>query len=602
MPSPAPTSPSRGARSSTTTWMPSRCSAAASAMPPIPAPAMRTRPGRIGSRSPRVRTKSTRSAVHSLPNCRRLAATLPPAATFGGAGSSCSLMKHIAGSARSCPAALATCLGLPAASSAADPNFDAVNWLPLGCDTPNLITPDSPSSASFAGDHTNLPAYYGYNTDYLYFRYRMDTNPSSGSGFDQYAWTALMQVPSGDPFRYQYGLSLNGKSDKIEIWRNTLASPVKFPQFQDAPEDLLYSVPVGSLARAVPAGTSYNGGADWFVDFAFPVSTLVEQGVIASASDLAQSLFFPATQTNPNNYNKSFLNCGFQPAATLQFSKTVTPTVALPNQVTPVTYTIDVLNTGARAANGVVVVEEAWPFPAFFQNVSVQVSTDDPNATYTTAETPNGLEVKSTTLGTGRRLTVTITAVATPGCGIADFVNKASGGATNTLGLNASAPLGSDACDGVDNDCDGQVDEGTSICDDHNACTVDTCGGSTGCSHEQIPGCVPPPGGSTGTGGGTGTGTGGTGTGGGGTGTGGGSGNNGNGGGGCSGGSCSQAPGNVAEVCGDCEDNDGDGLVDYEDPDCCERIDPLPLGRVGMRMRPKAPGGSLRLRRRPSAR
>lgn len=51
-------------------------------------------------------------------------------------------------------------------------------------------------------------------------------------------------------------------------------------------------------------------------------------------------------------------------------------------------------------------------------------------------------------------------------------------------------------------------------------------------------------------------------------------------------------------ICGDCVDNDGDGLVDYEDPDCCERIDPLTLSRMVMRMRPQAAGDSLRLRSR----
>ena len=35
-----------------------------------------------------------------------------------------------------------------------------------------------------------------------------------------YAWTALMQVPAGYRFRDQYQLSLNGKTDTIEIWRN----------------------------------------------------------------------------------------------------------------------------------------------------------------------------------------------------------------------------------------------------------------------------------------------------------------------------------------------------------------------------------------------
>jgi len=38
-----------------------------------------------------------------------------------------------------------------------------------------------------------------------------------------------------------------------------------------------------------------------------------------------------------------------------------------------------------------------------------------------------------------------------------------------------------EACDGKDNDCDGQTDETT--CDDNNVCTADSCGGDKGCKH-----------------------------------------------------------------------------------------------------------------------
>src|SRR4029450_7520043 len=122
---------------------------------------------------------------------------------------SCVVMRNDRPRARRSIAALAPRLVPPAASFAAGPNFDAVTWRPLGCDTPDLISPDSPSSASFAGDHANLPAYYAYDADYLYFRYRMDTNPASGGGFAQYVWTALMQVPSGQRFHSQHHVSLD---------------------------------------------------------------------------------------------------------------------------------------------------------------------------------------------------------------------------------------------------------------------------------------------------------------------------------------------------------------------------------------------------------
>jgi hypothetical protein len=106
-------------------------------------------------------------------------------------------------------------------------------------------------------------------------------------------------------------------------------------------------------------------------------------------------------------------------------------------------------------------------------------------------------------------------------------------------------------------------------CGDGNPCTVDVCGSSGSCELTAIAGCTVPPAGGTGTGG---PGIDGPGTGGGG-----------------------DPAGPVAETCGDCRDNDADGLVDFEDPDCCERTHSLTLRRVVMR------ADGLRLRSRPSA-
>lgn len=108
--------------------------------------------------------------------------------------------------------------------------------------------------------------------------------------------------------------------------------------------------------------------------------------------------------------------------------------------------------------------------------------------------------------------------------------------------------------------------ESTAECDDHNACTTDGCTGGV-CAHAQIPGCstcVP----TTEL---------------------------------CANGkdddcdglvdcddpNCAAAPNCqqnvVREICGDCIDNDGNGLVDYEDPACCAETTTLALRRVLLR-------------------
>src|SRR5207244_13194056 len=61
-------------------------------------------------------------------------------------------------------------------------------------------------------------------------------------------------------------------------------------------------------------GSGFKGTPDYFVDVAFPISVLIANGVVGSADELGQALFFPATAIAPTRHNKDYLNCPFLPA------------------------------------------------------------------------------------------------------------------------------------------------------------------------------------------------------------------------------------------------------------------------------------------------
>jgi hypothetical protein len=394
-----------------------------------------------------------------------------------------------------CCLAVAAAIVRPA-SAQANPDFDNVPWTAIACDNPDLIAETNPAEVSFAGDAADSPAFYAFDADYLYFRYRMDSDPRGAHGFAQYSWTALMQVPAGNAFQYQYQLSMNGKDDTIEVWANTSAQDIDFsPLFHDDAEVQLFSQPFTGLARAVAAGTSFNNSQDWFVDFAFPVSMLVSEGVIGSPADLASSFFFPATSTNPSNYNKGYLNCSFLPSTTLAISKEAVPASSLLSYTTTQAgFVVDVTNVGTLA-KGVTIDDPA--LPTYLGNVTVTATSSDPSVVPVVVST-SPVRVRADHLPAGASISVEIMGDATPTCADEDFTNVASAMAINSSEVSAQAVMdlrkgggGGELCDGQDNDCDGDVDENTSAsCDDGNPCTADSCSAGA-CVSNPIPGCVP---------------------------------------------------------------------------------------------------------------
>jgi len=420
------------------------------------------------------------------------------------------------------------------------PDFDAVSFQTLICDTGGDPAGDeSPNAVDIVGDATHPTTYMAWDDTYVYFRFRVNGDPSGPNGFAQSAWVMLLQVPSGNAFQYQFELSLNGKGapddygnsggqagDTVEVWKNDPAVNISFnPTFNDPSETRLYAqrydfagpttVNTTPLARVAVAtdGSNFGGDPDYFVDFAVPVAVLVAKGIISSSADLGDCLFFPATATDANQYNKDHINCTFLPYTTFSVTKTVAPAVLPANTTSSVVHTITVKNTGLVSAKGMTIDDTA--FPSQFTGITIQVSSDDPGVTWSVVTT-NPLHITIPRLPPSKSVTVQISSNAAPTCATAPFTNTAVAAAVNVPAVNAQATVSVGAgspeiCDGKDNNCDGQIDEGTGLCDDGNVCnghetcvsgacvpgtplncddsnpcTVDTCDPVAGCVHTNV--------------------------------------------------------------------------------------------------------------------
>jgi cysteine-rich repeat protein len=304
-------------------------------------------------------------------------------------------------------------------------------WTSVGGCAENEPADISPATVDLVGASGLPGGYLAADADYLYLRERVATDPSGPGGFTSAAWVVLLQVPGGDPFKYQWLISVNGNADTVELWENdqTTATNIVFnPVFSDQAETLRYSGPTTSLARTIAAGSNIGGSPNYFVDWAIPLSVLTNWGI-----DASNSLYFFATSANSSNFNKDTLSdCSFTPQTSLSLEKSVSPTSISVNQVTPVTYTVVVTNSGAATASGVVVSDDA--FPGWLSITSVSSTAGS------VSFTASSFQVNIASLSAGASATITVNATASPNSQTV-FVNEAQAYATNATLVTDDATL-----------------------------------------------------------------------------------------------------------------------------------------------------------------
>ena len=268
---------------------------------------------------------------------------------------------------------------------------------PTSWTTPNSCVTDpsgepgvNPTEVDLVGSSGTPAVGFYSDSNYFYFRERVNGNPGTISDLSNYSWVVLFQTSTP---QYQYLLSLSGKSgDKVLLYDNPIHSPdsggVDFsPLFNDPADNILWEGSASIYARV-------TGSGPYYLDWAIPVSELTLRGINTSTTK------FFATSTNANNYNKDHLQC-YDAFADLSIVKSDNPDPVVSGGT--LTYTLAVNNAGPDTASGVVVTDT---LPAGFSVTSVTHSQgscpdeSEPSISCELGDLANGANATITIVGT----------------------------------------------------------------------------------------------------------------------------------------------------------------------------------------------------------
>ena len=185
---------------------------------------------------------------------------------------------------------------------------------------------DANGSRNVVSDANNAAAFIYNDGTYIYFRLRLDSDPSGsgGQGFLQpYGWGVLFDT-NLNAGNYEWMLMLDGisKTEIIGLWQNTVQGTLGSPG--DSPEILASSLLADTNHVISAANTSINGDLDYFLDWRFPYDTLKQYTGLTDNDPLR--LFF-GTANNANTLTADLVGASDLYAG---FSDYITPFGAKP--------------------------------------------------------------------------------------------------------------------------------------------------------------------------------------------------------------------------------------------------------------------------------
>ncbi|MBN2061091.1 MAG: hypothetical protein JW882_11820 [Deltaproteobacteria bacterium] len=159
---------------------------------------------------------------------------------------------------------------------------------------------DASGSRNIVSDPNNDAAFIFNDGTYIYFRMRLDEDPSGGGGqglLQPYGWGVMLDT-NLNPGDYEWIIMADGiaKTEVIELWQNTAQGTLGSPS--DKAEILYTSILLAGNYQVSVANTSFNGDPDYFLDWRFPWDTLKQASGLTDSSPIR--LFFGSSNNASN--------------------------------------------------------------------------------------------------------------------------------------------------------------------------------------------------------------------------------------------------------------------------------------------------------------
>lgn len=175
-------------------------------------------------------------------------------------------------------------------------------WIPIYKSSSLLQDPggDSNGARNVVSDASNAAAFVFSDGTYLFFRLRLDKDPTGQGGqgaLQAFGWGVELDT-NRNAADYEWLIMIDGiaQTEVITLSQNTIQGTLGDPS--DKPESVKASISLAGNYQISMANTAINGDTDYFLDWRFPYATFKQASGLTDTSPVR--LFFGSSSSGNN--------------------------------------------------------------------------------------------------------------------------------------------------------------------------------------------------------------------------------------------------------------------------------------------------------------